>query len=266
MNLRWLAMLGILGSIAMMSHGAGASLAAPVPPLGALRWHAPVAAKSWSGVRAATDYAPSCYQEWPARTFGPYTAEFVDTPRHAEDCLYMNVWAPAQKSAKMPVLVWIHGGGFGGGSGAIAIYDGAHLAAQGIVVVTINYRVGPFGFLAHPELAREAQGSGVGNYGLQDMIAALRWVRSNAEAFGGDPTRVTIAGQSAGAIAVSDLVASPLAKGLFAGAIAQSGAAMGIAAIQLAEAERNGERLAKTVGAATLADLRGATDDRVQCG
>jgi para-nitrobenzyl esterase len=161
-------------------------------------------------------------------------------------------------------MVWIHGGGFGGGSGALSIYDGTNLAAQGIVVVTINYRVGPFGFLAHPELTREARGSGAGNYGLQDMIEALRWVRTNIEAFGGDPARVTIMGQSAGAIAVSDLIASSLAKGLFARAIAQSGAAMGISAIPLAEAERNGERLAKTAGAATLAGLRALPPEKIQ--
>jgi len=234
------------------------------PPVGALRWRAPVAVKAWSGVRPATAYGSSCYQAWPARTFGPYTSEFVDTPRHAEDCLYLNVWTPAQKNAKAPVMVWIHGGGFSGGSGALSIYDGTHLAAQGIVVVTINYRVGPFGFLAHPELTREAQGTGVGNYGLQDMIEALRWIRSNVEAFGGDAARVTIVGQSAGAIAVNDLIASPLAKGLFARAIAQSGSGMGIPAISLAEAERNGERFAKTAGAATLAELRALPPEKIQ--
>jgi len=204
------------------------------PPVGALRWRAPVAVKAWSGVRNATEFGASCYQGWPARQFGPYTAEFVDTPRHAEDCLFLNIWAPARSSAKAPVMVWIHGGGFGGGSGALSIYDGSHFAAQGIVVVTINYRVGPFGFLAHPELTREAHGTGVGNYGLQDMIEALRWVRGNIEAFGGDPARVTIMGQSAGAMAVNDLIVSPLAKGLFARAIAQSGSGMGIPSIPLA--------------------------------
>jgi len=226
------------------------------PPVGALRWRAPVAVKAWSGVRNATEFGASCYQGWPARQFGPYTAEFVDTPRHAEDCLFLNIWAPARSSAKAPVMVWIHGGGFGGGSGALSIYDGSHFAAQGIVVVTINYRVGPFGFLAHPELTREAHGTGVGNYGLQDMIEALRWVRGNIEAFGGDPARVTIMGQSAGAMAVNDLIVSPLAKGLFARAIAQSGSGMGIPSIPLAEAERNGEKFAKAAGVATLAELR----------
>jgi para-nitrobenzyl esterase len=255
------------GSLQGVRHGeVTAFLGVPYaePPVGALRWRAPVSIKEWSGVRVANNYAASCYQEWPARTFGPYTSEFVDTPRHSEDCLYLNVWAPAQTSAKAPVMVWIHGGGFGGGSGALSIYEGAHLAGQGIVVVTINYRVGPFGFLAHPELTREAQGTGAGNYGLQDMVEALRWVRTNIAAFGGDAARVTIVGQSAGAIAVSDLIASPLAKGLFARAIAQSGAGMGISAIPLAEAERNGERFAKAAGAATLAELRALPPEKIQ--
>jgi para-nitrobenzyl esterase len=234
------------------------------PPVGALRWRAPVAVKAWSGVRNATEFGASCYQGWPARQFGPYTAEFVDTPRHAEDCLFLNIWAPARSSAKAPVMVWIHGGGFGGGSGALSIYDGSHFAAQGIVVVTINYRVGPFGFLAHPELTREAHGTGVGNYGLQDMIEALRWVRGNIEAFGGDPARVTIMGQSAGAMAVNDLIVSPLAKGLFARAIAQSGSGMGIPSIPLAEAEHNGEKFAEAAGAATLAELRALPPEKVQ--
>ena len=290
MTMRARGLLAAFGAAAMMSHAVCASTMPTVvatnsgsvqgvrheevtaflgvpyaePPVGALRWRAPVAVQPWTGVRIATEHAASCYQEWPARTFGPYTSEFVDTPRHAEDCLYLNVWAPAQKQAKVPVLVWIHGGGFGGGSGAIGIYDGAHLASRGIVVVTINYRVGPFGFLAHPELTREARGTGAGNYGLQDMIEALRWVRANIEAFGGDSARVTIAGQSAGAIAVSDLIVSPLAKGLFASAIAQSGAGMGIPAIPLAEAERNGQSLAKTVGATTLAQLRALPPEKIQ--
>lgn len=233
-------------------------------PIGALRWHAPVAAKSWSGVRSASEYGASCYQEWPARTFGPYTSEFVDTPRPSEDCLYLNVWSPVQRAAKVPVMVWIHGGGFSGGSGALSIYDGAHLASQGIMVVTINYRVGPFGFLAHPELTREARGTAAGNYGLQDMIAALRWVQNNAAAFGGDAASVTIMGQSAGAMAVNALVASPHAKGLFARAIAQSGSGFGIPPIPLAEAENNGERFLKAAGVTTLAELRALPPEKIQ--
>jgi para-nitrobenzyl esterase len=140
------------------------------PPVGALRWRAPQPLPRWRGVRVAQAFGASCYQEWPAKGFGPFTAEFVDTPRHSEDCLFLNVWRPAAVGGTaLPIFFWIHGGGFGGGSGAIEIYDGTRLAAQGVIVVTVNYRVGPFGFLAHPELTRESGSSG--NYGLQDMIA-----------------------------------------------------------------------------------------------
>jgi para-nitrobenzyl esterase len=243
-------------------------------PVEALRWRAPQPVESWNGVRSATTFGPACPQLWPQPGFGPYTREFIDTPQPAEDCLNLNVWTPAGHRGAHPVFVWIHGGGFGGGSGAIEIYDGSALAAQGIVVITINYRVGAFGFLAHPELTREAAGSGAGNQGLQDMIAALRWVRDNVRAFGGDPMRVTIGGQSAGAVAVNDLIVSPAARGLFAGAIAQSGSGLGIASPALAEAEHTGEQLAQTLGvqvlgaqtpgAHTLAELRALPWERVQ--
>jgi len=233
-------------------------------PVGPLRWRAPQPVVPWNGVRAATAFGPSCPQLWPQPAFGPYTREYLDTPAPDEDCLYLNVWAPAKRHGTRPVFVWIHGGGFGGGSGAIEIYDGSVLAAQGIVVVTINYRLGPFGFLAHPELAREAPGSGAGNQGLQDVIAALEWVRNNVRAFGGDPGRITIGGQSAGAIAVNDLIVAPAARGLFAAAIAQSGSAFGVPAIPLAEAERNGEMLAETLGERSLAALRTLPASRIQ--
>ncbi|MCC7462767.1 MAG: carboxylesterase family protein [Gammaproteobacteria bacterium] len=233
-------------------------------PVGALRWRAPEPVEPWSGVRAANAFAPSCPQQWPQPGFGPYTREYLDTPQPDEDCLYLNVWTPAGQRTARPVLVWIHGGGFGGGSGAIEIYNGAALAARGIVVITINYRVGVFGFLAHPELTREAAGSGAGNQGLQDMIAALRWVHDNVRAFGGDPRRVTVAGQSAGAVAVNDLIVSPAARGLFARAIAQSGSAFGVPAIPLAEAEHSGEQLAETLGVRSLAALRALPWQSVQ--
>jgi para-nitrobenzyl esterase len=234
------------------------------PPIGPLRWRAPEPVEHWNGVRPATAFGPSCTQVWPQPSFGPYTREYIDTPEPDEDCLYLNVWTPGGHRGSRPVLVWIHGGGFGGGSGAIEIYDGATLAARGIVVVTINYRVGPLGFLAHPELSREAAGSGAGNQGLQDVIAALRWTRDNVRAFGGDPRRVTIAGQSAGAVAVNDLIVSPAARGLFAGAIAQSGSGLGIPSIPLADAERNGALLGETLGVSTLAEMRALSPDRVQ--
>jgi para-nitrobenzyl esterase len=233
-------------------------------PVGDLRWRAPEPLEPWSGVRAASAFGPSCPQLWPQPSFGPFTREYIDVPQPAEDCLHLNVWTPSGRRGTRAVFVWIHGGGFGGGSGAIEIYDGSALAAQGIVVITINYRVGAFGFLAHPELTREAAQSGAGNQGLEDMIAALRWVRDNVRAFGGDPRRVTIGGQSAGAVAVNDLIVSPAARGLFAGAIAQSGSAFGIPAVPLAEAERTGEQLAETLGVRTLAELRALPWERVQ--
>ncbi len=228
-------------------------------PVGDLRWRAPEPLEPWSGVRAASGFGPSCPQLWPQPSFGPFTREYIDAPQPAEDCLNLNVWTPTGRRGARAVFVWIHGG-----AGAIEIYDGSALAAQGIVVITINYRVGAFGFLAHPELTREAAQSGAGNQGLQDMIAALRWVRDNVRAFGGDPRRVTIGGQSAGAVAVNDLIVSPAARGLFAGAIAQSGSAFGIPAVPLAEAERTGEQLAETLGVRTLAELRALPWERVQ--
>jgi para-nitrobenzyl esterase len=213
-------------------------------------------------MRDATQFSASCYQSAP-RSWGPFTDEFVQVGAISEDCLYLNVWTPTKRAARLPVLVWIHGGGFGSGSGSVPIYNGARLAARGAVVVSINYRVGAFGFLAHPALRRESARRVSGNYGLLDMIEALRWVRAHIVEFGGDPARVTIAGQSAGAIAVNDLLVSPLAKGLFAGAIAQSGSGMGVRALPLAEAEAYGEELYRTVGADTAQALRALPAERV---
>ncbi len=239
-------------------HGSNAYLGIPYakPPVEDLRWRAPAAAAAWSGVRDGSKFAASCYQAPPGR-FGPYTAEFThDGLPVSEDCLYLNVWAPANGAKNLPVLVWIHGGGFGGGSGAIPIYNGARLAAKGAVVVTINYRVGAFGFLAHPDLSAESPRGTSGNYGLLDMVAALRWVRDNAASFGGDPGRVTVAGQSAGAMAINDLMMSPEADGLFSAAIAMSGTAAGRVVTPLASAEVIGQSLAVRVGAASAKDLR----------
>jgi para-nitrobenzyl esterase len=176
----------------------------------------------------------------------------------SEDCLYVNVWTPAKSSAeRLPVLFWIYGGAFTSGSGSVPIYDGAALAAKGIVVVTVNYRLGVYGFLAHPELTAESPTRASGNYGLLDQVAGLRWVRVNIAAFGGDPARVTIAGQSAGAAAVHHLIASPLATGLFARAIAQSGSGMGLRVPDHAEAEKVGQQLSAAEGKTlSLAALR----------
>jgi para-nitrobenzyl esterase len=233
-------------------------------PVGERRWKEPQPLPRWPGTRKAQAFGASCYQEWPAKPFGPFTAEFVDTPPVAEDCLFLNVWRPVKMEGPLPVMVWIHGGGFGGGSGAVEIYDGARLAARGIVVVSINYRVGPFGFMAHPELTQEAGASG--NYGLQDMVAALRWVQANIRAFGGDPQHVTIAGQSAGAVAVNDLLCMEQARGLFGAAIAQSGSGMGIPTIPLREAEGNGSTFAAQLGVKTLAQLRALPPEKIQAG
>lgn len=223
------------------------------PPLNADRWRAPQPAGHWRGVRDATRFGHSCWQAVSPKGFGPWSHEYVVAGDISEDCLFLNVWAPASRRGTRPVLVWIHGGGFNSGSGAIPIYDGAALAARGAVVVTINYRVGVFGFLAHPELTREA-GDAPTNFGLLDMVAALRWVKSNIAAFGGDPRRVTIAGQSAGAMAVHALVAAPAAKGLFARAIGESGLPRPLSSLTTAEAQ--GVAFAHTIGAAGLAALR----------
>ena len=227
------------------------------------RWRAPQPAESWPGVRDATRYGPDCQQDPPYVPPGgtPWTDEFFPSGPMSEDCLFLNVWAPADADAPAPVMVWIHGGGFAGGSGSIPIYEGRHLAERGLVIVTINYRVSVFGFLAHPELTAEAGSSG--NYGLQDQVAALRWVQRNIGAFGGDPGRVTIAGQSAGAAAVHALIASPLATGLFARAIAESGSGMGIPIGGLPDAEALGARVAASAGVSSIEELRALPVERV---
>jgi len=231
------------------------------PPVGDLRWKPPQPAPSWTGERDAESFAPSCQQTVVPGGFGPWTQEYVVSGEVSEDCLYLNVWTSARrKEDRLPVLFWIYGGAFSQGSGSVPIYDGAALAAQGVVVVTINYRVGVYGFLAHPELTAESPEHASGNYGLLDMVAALRWVQKNIAAFGGDPTRVTIAGQSAGAASVHHLIASPLASELFNGAIAQSGSGMGLPVPDLGAAEALGERLSHAEGdSLTLAQLRALT-------
>lgn len=221
------------------------------PPVAALRWRAPQPVTPWQGVKPADHFAAACAQ----------TAEWVTHPK-SEDCLYLNVWAP-RTSEKLPVLVWIHGGGYYGGTAAQAGFNGARLARRGAVVVTLNYRLGVFGFFSHPELAAEAPYHASGNQGILDQIAALRWVRDNIAAFGGDPARVTVMGESAGAESVAILVASPLAKGLLQRAIAQSGndglpmdAAERHRFFDRQTAEANGVAFARAVGAPGLAQLR----------
>jgi para-nitrobenzyl esterase len=229
------------------------------PPVGELRWKAPRPVEKWEGVKLTTGFAPS-----PMQAGNPPSGK-------SEDCLYLNIWTPA-KSAKerLPVLVWIYGGGFSFGSTAEPVYNGEKLAEKGVVVVSIAYRVGQFGFLAHPELSAENPDSVSGNYGLLDQIAGLRWIQNNIAAFGGDPGRVTIFGESAGGISVSMLCASPLAKGLFHGAISQSGGSFGPTRPTtfpgenmkiLAQAEAEGEKYLQKAGVASLAELRAIEAD-----
>jgi len=187
------------------------------PPVGDLRWKPPQPVKDWDGLREAKVFAPAPVQK-------SFLDALIGAPRdQSEDCLYLNIWTPAKDAGeRLPVMVWIHGGAFLSGSTGMPLYDGTRLAEKGVLVVSVAYRVGPFGFLAHPELSREGGGIS-GNYGLLDQIAGLRWVRDNIAPFGGDPARVTIFGESAGGISVSMLAASPKAKGLFQRAISQSG-------------------------------------------
>jgi para-nitrobenzyl esterase len=223
------------------------------PPLGELRWRPPQPAPRWDGVR-------------PAETFGPDPYQGDGKGNVGEDCLSLNVWTPARSPGdRVPVLVWIYGGGFSFGSTSTPVHDGATLAGKGVVLVSINYRVGSLGFLAHPELSAESANKTSGNYGLLDLIAGLQWVKKNIAAFGGDPGRVTIFGESAGGIAVSMLSASPLAKGLFQGAISQSGGSFGPPRPttypgenmrRLADAEQAGVAFAQKAGAASIAELR----------
>ena len=227
------------------------------PPVGNLRWRAPQPAPVWKGVRKADEFGASCMQLKAGERL-PWTKEFMVQNQVSEDCLFLNIWTPRLKAgANLPVILFIHGGGFGEGSGAIEIYNGTNLAATDAVVVTINYRLGVFGFLAHPELTAESERHASGNYGLLDQIAALQWVKANIAPFGGDPHKVTIWGQSAGAFSVAALLASPLGSNLFERAQADSG--LGTAAIPmlpLATAEQNGLRFATEHHAASLQELR----------
>jgi para-nitrobenzyl esterase len=224
------------------------------PPVGDLRWRAPRPATVWTGIRKADRFSASCIQNVVTER-KPWTFEFMTHGDISEDCLYLNIWTPAGAAReKHPVFFWMYGGGNTEGSAAVPVYDGEQLAKKGLVVVTINYRLGVFGFFTHPELTKESDTSG--NYGLLDQLAALEWVKDNIAAFGGDPARVTIAGQSAGAADAHSLVASPLAKGLFTRAIEESGSNIAGTMRTLAEQEKDGVRFAEAKGAHSLADLR----------
>ncbi|MCW3848930.1 carboxylesterase family protein [Sphingomonas sp. LB-2] len=244
----------------------GAFLGIPfaAPPTGANRWRAPQPAAAWTGVRQATGFGPDCLQDLvPNRgAIGPWTWEYLPQGPVSENCLFVNVWTPAAgKGAKLPVLFWIYGGGFTGGGSSLPLYDGTALASRGIIVVSVNYRLGIYGFFAHPELSREAGSSG--DYAFLDQIAGLQWVRRNIAAFGGDPGKVTIMGQSAGAASVHALIASPMAKGLFRQAIAQSGSGMGRNYPSLQTVETMGAGFAAAAGARSLAELRALSPDQI---
>ena len=238
------------------------------PPVAELRWRPPEPPAAWEGVRDATEAAPACMQNpLPAavRTFYDAGVDRMD-----EDCLYLNVWTAAGPDDRVPVLVWIHGGGLSIGNGADITYDGTRLAQRGVVLVTINYRLGAFGYLAHPLLSAESGHGASGNYGLLDQVAALGWVQRNIAAFGGDRSRVTIFGESAGSWSVNQLMATPLARGLFHAAIGESGGGFGSrgGAAPRAEIEAVGERFVEALlgdGAApSLEAMRAASADAVQ--
>jgi len=239
------------------------------PPIGDLRWKAPQAVVPWEGVKQCTTFSASPIQNTPM-PFSMWTQEFI-TPKEplSEDCLYLNIWTGAKSAEeKRPVFVYIYGGGFSSGSGAVPIYDGEEMAKKGLVFLTFNYRVGTFGFLAHPELTAESPNHTSGNYGLMDQVAALKWVRQNIQNFGGDPGNVTIAGQSAGAFSVNYMVASPLTKGMIHRAIAESGGAI-LNINQLArgnnlqQAEAAGLKFAESLSASSITELRSKSAEEI---
>jgi para-nitrobenzyl esterase len=245
------------GTLSGVSEG-GLSVYKGVPfaaaPVGELRWRPPVNVAPWTGSRKAESFAPACMQEgvsMPGET----------PPVVSEDCLYLNIWTPAKNMhERLPVIVWIYGGGYINGSASMPLYWGDRLAHKGVIVVTIAYRVGPLGFLAHPELTRESPHHSSGNYGLMDQIAALEWIQRNIAGFGGDAKNVTIAGQSSGSISVSILMASPRAKGLFQRAVGESGGLLEPLQLGpkfvLANAERDGEKYAASLGATSIKEMR----------
>ena len=237
------------------------------PPVGALRWRAPQPASAWNGVRDATSYAHDCMQ----KPFPSDAAPLGTEP--AEDCLYANVWKPADANGKLPVIVWIYGGGFVNGGASPPTYSGAHLAAKGALVFSFNYRVGRFGTFAHPALTKADADNGLlGNYGYMDQIAALRWVQRNIAAFGGDPDNVTIVGESAGGMSVNTLITSPMTKGLFEKAVIMSGGDGGsMQPADLSQAQAVGAKFAQSKGIApsdpdALKKLRALSAEQVTDG
>ncbi|MBK9011192.1 carboxylesterase family protein [Novosphingobium sp.] len=252
---------GKIEGVALPS-GVNAWLGVPfaAPPLRELRWQPPRQVKPWTGTYHADRTAPQCLQ--PLRS--PRQNHYFGNEASSEDCLYLNVWAP-RSAKKLPVVVWVYGGGFNIGSASMANYSGEPLAKAGVVRVNIAYRVGALGFLAHPELSRESGYGASGNYGLMDQIAALQWVQRNIAKFGGDPANVTIAGQSAGSMSVALLQMSPQAKGLFHRVVGMSGSPFGgmLGPVSQQKAEAQGLMLQKELGAGSLADMRAVPGDKV---
>jgi para-nitrobenzyl esterase len=249
---------GLISGIKSETSGVIAYKGIPfaAPPVGTLRWKAPQPVSPWQGVKKCENFGPSPMQPKPV-PFMVYTPEFLIPEKPiSEDCLYLNVWTKARMGEKKPVFVWIYGGGFTSGGTAVPIYDGEALANKGILFVSVNYRVGVFGFLAHPDLSKESPEHASGDYGLLDQMAALRWIKKNISAFGGDADNITIAGQSAGSMSVNCLIASPVAVGLFKNAISESGSMLTTDAVPLSAAEHQGLELARSVHAASLDDLR----------
>ena len=228
------------------------------PPVGDLRWKEPQPVKNWTGARNADQFGAGCAQ----RAGGDYWHRGNGL---SEDCLFLNVWTPAKSGTeRLPVMLYIFGGGFTNGEGSEPRYDGESMARKGIVTISINYRLGIFGFMAHPDLTKESAHHASGNYGFLDQVAALRWVQQNIAAFGGDPRRVTIAGESAGSISVSALMASPLSKNLIAGAIGESGALIStLPPHSLADTEKDGLRFGDLAGATSIAGLRALSMDKI---
>lgn len=227
------------------------------PPVGELRFKPPQAPYNWQGMRDATRFSAACWQQYSRNAFVWSRGEF---PR-SEDCLYLNIWAPSDHAKPLPVMVWFHGGAHTGGFGHVDLFNGTRLAEQGVVLITLNYRLGPWGFLAHPALSAESSHNSSGNYGLLDKIAALNWIRDNISAFGGDADNVTIFGQSAGSSSVCALMASPLSQGLFHKAIGQSAACLNPPGRD-ANGERRGRALVDAVFAEQATDTLSAEDLR----
>ncbi len=263
---------GAIGKSTESSPGIRAFKGIPfaAPPVGALRWREPQPVAKWDGVRDASKFGNVCIQpDGAARgPRGMNIAVAPGSPPMSEDCLYLNVWTGARAATeRRPVMVYFFGGAFTEGAGSIPLYDGDALAKKGVIVVTMNYRLGPYGFFAHPALTADSPHGASGNYGLADMVASLRWVQSNIAAFGGDPGNVTVFGQSAGAMAIGSLITSPETKGLFHRAIGQSGSWMGLgpspAMSTRARAEEAGKRAADEAGVTTAAQLRAMSTDDV---